>query len=238
MTRRENSFGQPIGEVVAGWNGVEPPSRRVMEGRFCRIEALCVDRHLDELFDAFAEDSEGILWTYMPDGPFASVDELRAWIEPACKTDDPLFHALIDVSTGQAAGIAAYMRIKPAFGAIEVGNIAWSPRVQRTAMVTEAMYLMMKRVFSELGYRRYEWKCDSLNESSRRAAERLGFSFDGIFEQALVYKSRNRDTAWYSILDRDWPPIERAMVNWLAPGNFGTDGQQLRRLAEFMDAER
>ena len=153
-------------------------------------------------------------------------------MEPVCQGDDPLFFAIIDPTDGKAAGQATFLRIKPDSGAIEVGHIAYAPRLQRTTAATEAMYLMMKRVFDELGYRRYEWKCDALNAASCRAAERLGFSYDGTFQQSLVYKGRNRDTAWYSILDRDWPRIERAYVGWLDADNFDEDGQQKRTLQE------
>ncbi len=233
-----NDLGQPIGDEVAGWTGAKRPSRTSMEGRFCRIEPLTTERHLADLFAAYSDDTDGRLWTYMTDGPFNSVEELRSWMEPACAVDDPLFHALIDLATGKAVGMAAYMRIKPEHGVIEVGSITYAPRLQGTSAATEAMFLMMTRVFNELGYRRYEWKCDALNAPSCRAAERLGFTFDGLFEQALVYKGRNRDTAWYSILDRNWPPIEQAYVNWLNADNFDEHGQQNRKLHELIAAEQ
>ncbi len=232
-----NDLGQPIGVAVPAWTGVDRPSRTSMEGRFCRIELLATERHLPELFEAYSDDTGGKLWTYMTDGPFNSIDELRNWMEPACALDDPLFHALIDLATGKAVGMAAYMRIKPKLGVIEVGSITYSTRTQGTSVATEAMFLMMRRVFNELGYRRYEWKCDSLNAASCRAAERLGFTFDGLFEQAVVYKGRNRDTAWYSILDRDWPPIEKAFVTWLNADNFDEHGQQKRKLQELIASE-
>ncbi len=233
-----NDLDQPIGVEVAGWTDVDRPSRTSMEGRFCRIEPLATERHLPDLFEAYSADTDGKLWTYMTDGPFNSIDELRKWMEPACALDDPLFHALIDLATGKAVGMAAYMRINPNNGVIEVGSITYSTRLQRTAIATEAMFLMMRRVFSELGYRRYEWKCDSLNAVSCRAAERLGFTYDGLFEQAVVYKGRNRDTAWYSILDRDWPPIEQAFMNWLNANNFDEHGQQQRKLQELIASEQ
>ena len=229
-------MGQPIGPAVPGWAGAAAPPRSAMVGRLGRVEPLDATRHLDDLYEAFAEDDKGVLWTYMTVGPFASKEEFRAWLEPASRTDDPLFHAIIDLSTGRAVGVAAYMRIKPDIGAIEVGSITYSPRMQRTSLASEVMFLMMARAFDELGYRRYEWKCDSLNAASRKAAERLGFSFDGIFEQALVYKGRNRDTAWYSILDRDWPALKSAYTSWLDPGNFDESGAQKRGLAYFVSA--
>jgi len=194
-------FGQPVGPEVSGWNGVDRPPREPIVGRYCRIEPLNTMSHVDELYEAFSEDVDGILWTYMFVGPFESKEKFRTWVETACETDDPLFHAIIDASTNKAVGIASYLRIRPDVGVIEVGNITYSTRLQRTPMATEAMFLMMARAFDELGYRRYEWKCDALNAASCKAAKRLGFKFDGIFEQAIVYKGRNRDTAWYSILD-------------------------------------
>ena len=150
------------------------------------------------------------MWTYLVYGPFARLEDYRTWAEKMAPSDDPLFHAIIDQTTGKAVGIAAYLRIEPAVGVIEVGHIALSPLVQRTPAATEAMYLMMRRVFDELGYRRYEWKCDSLNAPSRAAAERLGFRFEGIFRQATIYKGRNRDTAWYSVIDQEWPARKAA----------------------------
>jgi len=238
MAQRRNEHGQPVGEELPGWSGAERPSRTSMDGRVCRLEPLDVDRHLRDLFEAYAEDAEGILWTYIPYGPFRSIDEFRNWMEPACALDDPLFFAVIEMATGMAVGVAAYMRIKPDVGVIEVGSITYSTRLQRTPAATEAMFLMLRRAFNELGYRRYEWKCDALNAPSRKAAERLGFRFDGLFKQAIVYKGRNRDTAWYSILDRDWPPIERAYKKWLAEKNFDEEGQQRRTLQDFMASER
>jgi len=230
MTQRLNESDQPIGEEIPGWKSARIPPPTSIEGRFCRVEPLDVEKHLHDLFEAYTQDSEGKLWTYMLVGPFSRIEELRDWMEPACKATDPLFHALIDLTTGRAVGMAAYMRIKPEIGVIEVGSIAYSPRLQRTPIATEAMFLMMKRVFTELGYRRYEWKCDSLNSASRRAAERLGFSYDGLFKQALVYKGRNRDTAWYSMLDCDWPSVEKGYLKWLEAGNFDEAGRQKQKL--------
>jgi len=238
MTHTINALGQPIGTEISGWQGVELPSRDPMEGRFCRVEPLDSAAHLDDLYEAYADDRDGILWTYMVVGPFSSKEDFRAWLELACTTEDPLFYAVIDLSTGKAAGVAAYMRIKPSDGVIEVGSITYSPRLQRTPVATEAMFLMMQRAFDELGYRRYEWKCDALNAPSCKAAERLGFTFDGIFEQAIVYKGRNRDTAWYSILDRDWPTLKNAYQDWLDRSNFDDQGMQKQSLHHFISLRR
>ncbi|MFD1379948.1 GNAT family N-acetyltransferase [Fodinicurvata halophila] len=205
-----------------------------MEGRFCRVEPLDARQHGDDLFEAFAENNDGRIWTYMASGPFADRAAFDRWLSICQDSDDPFFHSIVDLDSGRALGVASYMRIVPDMGVIEVGNISLSPRLQKTAAATEAMYLMMRRAFDELGYRRYEWKCDSLNAPSRRAAERLGFTFEGIFRQAMVYKGRNRDTAWYAIIDKDWPAIRQALESWLEPANFDTQGRQKQPLSRFM----
>jgi len=238
MSQRINEFGQPIGEDVPDWKAVARPDRSTMEGRFCRIEGLNIERHLENLFEAFSEGDNDGLWTYMPVGPFATIKALKTWMESACQSEDPLFYALIEAETGKAVGIASYLRITPDFGVIEVGNIAFSPRLQKTPVATEVMFLMMQRVFNELGYRRYEWKCDNLNGPSKKAAARFGFTYDGKFDQAIVYKGRNRDTAWFSILDKDWLAVERGFQRWLAVGNFDADGQQKSRLSDLISAEK
>lgn len=227
-----NSLGQPIGDPLPDWNPPSPPSRDAMAGRLCRVEHLDPDRHAQALFEANALDKENRNWTYLPYGPFASVNEYREWMHTQCTGDDPLFHAVIDAASGQPVGVASYLRITPASGFIEVGHINFSPRMQRTAASTESMYLMMARAF-ELGFRRYEWKCDALNEPSRAAARRLGFSYEGTFRQATVYKGRNRDTAWFSILDSEWPAMKAAFESWLAPENFDDAGRQRKRLEDF-----
>ena len=227
---RTNELDQPIGAPV-DWTGTRGPDRTPMVGRFCRLEALDVAAHGDDLFDAFGQDQQGGNWTYLGYGPFTARADFDRWIETTCLHDDPLFHAVVDVTSDRAVGVASFLRIDPAMGVIEVGHIHYSPLLQRQPAATEAMYLMMCRVFDELGYRRYEWKCDSLNAPSRRAALRLGFEYEGLFRQALVYKGRNRDTAWYSIIDNDWTALKSAYEAWLAPVNFDADGRQRRSLA-------
>ncbi len=230
-----NSLGQPIGAPLPGWRPPSLPPRLPLDGRFCRLEPLDPERHAAELFAADRLDADGRNWTYLPLGPFQRFEDYRQWMDGACGTADPLFHAIIDRATGRAAGVAAYLRIDSAAGAIEVGHITYSPLLQRHPAATEAMYLMMRRVFDELGYRRYEWKCDSLNAPSRAAALRLGFRFEGIFRQATVYKGRNRDTAWFSIIDGEWPALKQAFERWLDPANFDENGRQRRKLAELRD---
>jgi RimJ/RimL family protein N-acetyltransferase len=227
MRTHVNQLGQSIGFPVPNWHPRPRPPRDPIEGRFCRLELFDPDRHCGDLFDAYAPDTQGRLWTYLPYGPFAEFGAFRDLMRTHFSGPDPLCHAIIDRATGRAAGMASYMRIDPAMGTIEIGSIVYSPRVQKSRAATETMYLMMRRAFHELGYRRYEWKCDALNAPSRKAAERLGFRFEGIFRQAVVYKGRNRDTAWYSILDREWPALRSALERWLDPGNF--DGEERQR---------
>jgi len=225
MTQRVNSQGQPIGNHIPDWKGCATIPHSTMRGRTCDVVPLHQD-HCADLHAAFSKDTSGALWTYMPVGPFETVADYADWVARACQSRDPLFFAVIDKSTGQAVGVASYLRIQPESGVVEVGYITLSPQLQRTVMATEAMYLMMKRALGELGYRRYEWKCDALNAPSRKAAERLGFQYDGLFKQALVYKGRNRDTAWFSVLDQDWPRVKAGFEAWLDPANFDADGKQ------------
>ena len=224
-----NALGQPVGPPLPGWRPPPRPGRTVLEGRYGRLEPLDAARHAADLYGAYSLDAEGRMWTYLHSGPFASAGEYRAWVEARQDSADPLFFAVVDAASGRAAGVASYLRIDPANGVVEVGHLAFSPRLQRTRVATEAMYLMMKHAFA-LGYRRYEWKCDALNAPSRRAAERLGFTFEGVFRQAVVYKGRNRDTAWYSVIDSEWPVLETAFLAWLDPDNFDADGRQRRSL--------
>ena len=176
-----NSLGQPIGEPLPDWRPVSPPPRTPIVGRFCRVEPVDIDRHGRDLFAAFHQEGTQENWTYLHDGPFASEGAFLDWMTTSCLGDDPLFYAIVDKVLGKALGVASYLRIVPDVGVIEVGSIHFSPALQCRPEATEAMLLMMRRVFSELGYRRYEWKCDALNAPSRRAAERLGFRFEGIF---------------------------------------------------------
>lgn len=232
----KNNLGQPIGFPLPDWKPCAPPPTSPMVGRYCRLERLSVDAHAQDLFDANITDTEGRIWTYMGYGPFDDLESYIEWIRSQALGDDPLFHAIIDLKTGKAVGVASYLRIEPPIGSIEVGHINYSPLLQRSAAATEAMYLMMARVFDELGYRRYEWKCDNANGKSRGAAERLGFTFEGVFRQCTMYKGRNRDTAWFSIIDSEWPALKAAYQDWLDPSNFNTDGSQKQALSDLTKA--
>ena len=229
---RMNELGQPVGEEVVAWTARPRPPRTGMVGRYCRVEPLDVGRHAAELWEANQLDRDGRMWTYLSVGPFERFEEYRAWVESVVPSEDPLFHAIVDAESGKAVGICAYLRIDPGNGVIEVGHLQYSPRLQQTRAATEAMYLMMRRAFEELGYRRYEWKCDSLNGPSRAAAERLGFRYEGLFRKAIIYKGRSRDTAWFSIIDDEWPGVKRALEEWLEPENFDAEGRQVRRLSD------
>jgi len=226
---------QPIGRPLPGWTPRPLPPRTPMTGRLCRLEMLDPARHVEDLWAANSLDADGRNWTYLFVGPFAQLTDYRAWLDRVTAGNDPLFHAIIDLKAGKAVGVATFMRIDPTHGVIEVGNINYSPLLQRKPAATEAMYLMMRRVFDELGYRRYEWKCDALNAPSRAAAQRLGFQFEGIFRQAAVNKGRNRDTAWFSIIDSEWPALKRAFEAWLAPDNFDAQSRQKRPLRELIE---
>ena len=232
MSPRLNELGQPVGEPLPGWTARPRPPRTPMEGRWARVEPLDPQRHAADLWEAVSADRENRNWTYLSVGPFARAEDYRAWLEKAAKSEDPFFHAIIDKKRSKAVGVASFMRIDPPHGVIEVGHINFSPLLQRTPVATDSMYLMMRRAFDELGYRRYEWKCDSLNAASRAAAERLGFQYEGLFRQAVVYRGRSRDTAWFAIIDKDWPALKARFERWLDPKNFDKSGRQKKRLAE------
>ena len=228
-----NQFNQPVGLTLLNWKQPPHPERIAMEGLYCRVEPLSADTHAMSLFEANQENSEGRNWTYLPYGPFLDFEKYLAWIKESAATTDPLFYAIVDKPGGKAIGVAAYLRIEPAVGCIEVGHLNFSPLLQGERAATEAMYLMMRNAF-QLGYRRYEWKCDALNAPSRRAAQRLGFSFEGIFRQARIVKGRNRDTAWFSIIDQEWPRLESVFKRWLDPDNFDEEGRQRVALSKLM----
>ena len=228
-----NDLGQPIGTPVPDWSPRAHPPNTAMTGRFCRVEPLDPRQHAGDLCDAIPTSSDAGRWTYLPYGPFAGREDYRQWLDEAARGQDPMFHAIVTSDHG-AAGVASYMRIDRANGVIEIGHLNFSSQLQRTAAATEALYLMMRRAFDDLGYRRCEWKCDSLNEPSRRAAVRLGFTYEGLFRQAVVYKNRSRDTAWYSITDAEWPARKAALEAWLAPHNIDDAGIQRQPLSAFM----
>jgi len=231
----KNTYGQPIGYPVNDWQECAFPPRSTMTGKWCRVESLVPEKHAAELFAAYVKQRNDQDWTYLPYGPFEHFDDYQNWLTKACCGDDPLYHVIIEAETNKAVGVASFLRIQPGIGVIEVGHIHFSPLLQKTPVATEAMFLMMSRVFDELCYRRYEWKCDALNARSRIAAERFGFSFEGLFRQATLYKNRNRDTAWFGMTDREWPLIKKAFQTWLSPDNFDTQGRQKKSLQQIRE---
>lgn len=229
MSRR-NEWGQEIGPELPGFVPPAAPPRSALSGRYVELVPLDPERHAAALYAAHAP-LPGSHWTYLPYGPFETAASYQRFLESMASGSDPLFFTLIDRASGAPAGLCAYLRIQRESACIEVGHLSFTPLSARRPGATEAMTLMMQRAF-ELGYRRYEWKCDALNAPSRAAATRLGFHFEGIFRQATVYKGRSRDTAWFSIVDREWPEVERAHRAWLAPENFDARGQQRSRLSD------
>ncbi len=225
MTEK-NKFGQIIGKEVKNWQGAKKPPSLIIQGKYCILEPLNIKKHSVELFNQDYQDES---WTYLSAGPFNNLNEFQNHLQELIARDDALPYAILDINH-QAIGIAAYLRIDHKQGTIEVGHLHFSKLLQRTRGSTEAMYLMMRQIFEELGYRRYEWKCNSLNQSSIEAAKRLGFTFEGIFRQSNVVKGRNRDTAWFSIIDSQWPEIKLRLLKWLDPNNFDQNGNQILSL--------
>lgn len=225
-----NEYGQPIGHPVPDWSTVAAPEASTMQGRYCRLERLDPARHAADLYAAYTAAPDDRDWTYLPVGPFRSPESYRKWAEAAARSEDPRHYAVIDSALDRALGTLSLMRHDTANGVIEVGFVVFSRALQRTPASTEAQYLLMRYVFDELGYRRFEWKCDSLNIPSKKAAERLGFTYEGTFRQAVVYKNRNRDTAWYALIDHQWPRVRDSFEAWLEPTNFDSEGRQLKAL--------
>ena len=223
----ENTEDIRLGAPLPGWAPPPPPSREALEGRYVRLEPLAT-AHADALHAAFAGDDA--MWAYMPYGPFPDAAAYAAWVDRNTPGDDPLFFALRDLGTGRAGGVASYLRITPAAGSIELGHIALSRALRGSRAATEAWFLMMDWAFGA-GFRRFEWKCNALNLPSRRAAQRLGLGYEGIFRQAAVVKGRNRDTTWFAAIDSEWPALRAAFLAWLDPANFDPAGQQRQALS-------
>jgi RimJ/RimL family protein N-acetyltransferase len=215
------------------WKPARRPERAPLEGETVRLEPVDPDRHAVDLFTA----SEGApaLWDYLAYGPFPNQHVFTEWLKERAASDDPLFFAVVDRDSRVARGMASLMRIVPEHGVIEIGHIWFAPTLRRTRQATEAIYLLARHAFDDLGYRRFEWKCDSLNQPSRRAAERFGFVYEGVFRQHMVVKGRNRDTAWFSILDREWPAVRAGFEAWLSSQNFDEEDRQRKSLRELRE---
>ena len=225
----------PIGNRVPDWTAPAVPSGEILQGRYARLEPLSAEKHAALLFRAY--DGHDALWDYIPYGPFASASQYHRWVRDTVANKDHFFYAVKNLETGNYGGVASYLRMAPEAGSIEVGNINYAPELQRTRAATETMALMMGWAF-DAGYRRYEWKCNALNIPSRVAAQRLGFSYEGVFRQALVVKGRNRDTAWFAAIDSEWAALSEAFKAWLSPSNFNANGQQLERLSDLTQLVR
>ncbi len=232
-----DASGNPVGLPVTSVEPAERPNQSVLTGDRVRLEHLRAETHAHDLFVALQDDPDGTLWTYMPQGPFATEAEFTNWVASVDHSTDPFFYAIIDLETEKPVGIASYLRIDTLNRSIEVGWLTFSSALKRSAKSTEAMYLMAKNAF-ELGYRRYEWKCNALNAPSIAAAERLGFSFEGLFRNAVIVKGRNRDTAWFAFTDGDWPAIRLAHEQWLDAANFDAEGTQFTSLRELTEPLR
>lgn len=218
-----------FGEQVKDWKAPPRPLGEVLEGTHVRLERMDPDAHAADLFRAYSGHDD--LWDYLPYGPFSSASAYHRWAKDTATGADPLFYVIRQKATGHCGGVASYLRITPEAGSIEVGHINLSPELNRSVAATETMFLMMDWAF-RAGYRRYEWKCDALNMPSRRAAQRLGFSYEGIFRQATIIKGRNRDTAWFAVIDKEWPALREAFRAWLSPANFDAKGRQKERLSD------
>ncbi|MGR3454322.1 GNAT family N-acetyltransferase [Pseudooceanicola sp.] len=220
---------RPVGPVIEGWQPPPRPEGPRLEGRYAALEPMRAEAHAALIYREL--QGHDWVWDYIPAGPFPSAVQYHRWMRGAEAQPDPHFLAIRDKETGVTGGVASFMRIVPEHGVIEVGSIVMAPVLQRTRAATEAMVLMMTWAF-QAGYRRYEWKCDALNRPSRRAAQRLGFSYEGTFRQHMVIKGRNRDTAWFSVTDEEWPALKEAFAVWLAPSNFDAEGRQRERLSD------
>jgi RimJ/RimL family protein N-acetyltransferase len=222
---------RPVGAVVDPLPPGSKPDMRPLHGRWVLLEPVSAARHARDLYQSCAEsDPKGQVWTYMGYGPWESFEQFEAWLKEREASRDPWFYAFLQRETGKAAGIGAFMRCDAPNGVIEIGHIWMSPGLQKSREATEAIFLMIRHCFDDLGVRRLEWKCDSLNAPSRKAAERFGFTFEGIFRQHFIVKGRNRDTAWYAMLDKDWPRVRKGFEAWLKPENFDSGGKQKAKL--------
>ena len=206
------------------------PLKKKLIGKYCFLEPINVQRHSKDLFNNFSKDKRNIIWIYLPYGPFKTYVNFKKWLKSYCFKKDPFFYAIYSKKDKQYCGMASYLRITPNWGSIEVGHINYSPRLQNTIEGTETMYLMMKNAFEILGNRRYEWKCNNLNSESKNAATRLGFKFEGVFRQMFVFKGRNRDSAWFSLIDKEWKKIKNGYQKFLKPSNFDKNQKQKRKL--------
>ena len=228
-----NELGQPIGDALPNFKPGDLPKMERLEGRYVIVECLSKDKHGADLYEVYGPDSPADMWTYLFQNPVQSQEEWSVLLDQMLAAQDRFYYAIVDKESGKALGTFALMRIDRGSRVIEVGSVTYSPQLKRTRLATEAQYLLARYVFEELEYRRYEWKCDALNQPSRYAAERLGFIYEGTFRQAVVYKGRNRDTDWLAMIDKDWSAVKIRLEKWLSPDNFDENGQQIKALSDF-----
>ncbi len=226
-----NKYQQPIGDPVANWSPSQLPDKNIsLAGSFCTLEPVNQQKHADDLYHAHFSIQDDSRWTYLPMEKPSTKEEFFSYVKNLATSQDPFHYAVIDKTNNKAIGAVALMRIDRQNGVVEIGHVNWSPLLQNKTAATEGIYLLLKHLFSTLGYRRCEWKCDNLNQPSKKAALRFGFQYEGLFRQAIVTKGRNRDTAWFSIIDKDWATIDKAFKNWLQSDNFDENGKQKNRL--------
>ncbi|MBJ9199807.1 GNAT family N-acetyltransferase [Citrobacter freundii] len=228
-----NLYGQTVGDVVPDWNGAAVLPRETLVGQYCRLVALDADSHAADLFDAYAQAPDDRDWTWLASSRPTTVEAAACWVEGKSTDASLVPYAVIDQRFGRAVGLVCFMAIEREHGSVEIGHVTWSPRMKNTVLGTESIWLLLRQAFA-LGYRRVEWKCDSLNTASRRAAERLGFIFEGRFRQKIVRKGRNRDSDWLSMIDGEWPQCDAVLQRWLAAENFDEHGRQRRSMADFV----
>ncbi|WP_108650833.1 GNAT family N-acetyltransferase [Dongshaea marina] len=229
---RLNEYAQPVGEELPHWQGAMAPEKKILQGKYCRLEPPDASKHASLLYSELEGAAKN--WTYLPYGPFEELGDFCNWLSDDAMGEDPLFFVIFDKVTELPLGLASFMRIDKAAGSIEIGHLHFGKRLQKTRTATEAIYLMINYVFEELGYRRCEWKCDALNKPSCNAALRFGFTYEGTFRQACIYKERSRDTSWFSIVDHEWSKLQRCFSSWLDTDNFDENGQQKQSLAHMM----
>jgi RimJ/RimL family protein N-acetyltransferase len=233
LTIKMGEVGPPVEPLPSR----RAPGRQPLQGAYARLEPVDVAAHAQSLYAlSHARPEDAALWTYLAYGPFPDQEAFERWLAERARSDDPLFFVVVERESGQAAGMASYLNIVPDMGCIEIGHIWFAPLLQKSRAATEAIFLMMRHVFDDLGYRRLEWKCNALNDASMRAARRFGFTYEGMFRQHMVVKGRNRDTAWFSLLDREWPAVRAAFERWLAPDNFDAAGRQRTSLSSLVNA--
>lgn len=226
----KNIFDQTLGTPVPNWQSAKRPSTSILQGSYCKLEPFSFSKHTHLLFDALCTHNEDASWTYLPYGPFASFKDFEDWLRSNACGSDPFFYAIIDSQTNTRVGLISYMRINPDHGVIEIAHVHFSDSLKKSRAGTEAVYLMLKEAFDKLGYRRCEWKCNSLNAKSKASALRFGFSYEGCFRQDRIFKGYNRHTDWFSIIDREWSSIRTRLDGWLNPLNFDEDGRQKKSL--------